>query len=641
MNRALVVLVLVAGCHKESSAPAAPPSTAAQDALWAKAPAGAVVGIVASPRAVAMIEHGWHDLHAFMKSFPAFAPAEAQIAAGLGRLGLSPDAALADVGMSHDKGFAMFVVGTHDHTDVVLLLPVADRTKLVAVAKGSQGRDFDTIEKLSCKPVDGGLYGCATDRALLATLGEGNLRGKLDVVKARGDVEAVIARESSLAAVVQLDRGALVARGVFHGVPKQVLAKLGTPVKPRVDLEHVAGFATIDVASLVADLPPTPVIEGVTAADLAHAIGGPLSVTVAAGAPMLDARLPLKDVAPVQKVVEHCADLPVLQMFGATVDHGVCHVPVPQYNMTVDLWIEGKELRLGKQGAPAPKVAVTPSAIGRELAAGPWQLAFWGHGSVIGQGQAVPAMTGSEVPDLAAMVVRGMIMLNEIGLGVTVEGDSLRFVFAARTAWSNPDDVVAKLAAVPVDDIIAGKGAEHGKQIADSSPRSPFAADYQAGTSGLMIPTAVVGIVAAVAIPAFLDYQKRSRPDPAALELDRLSNVLKAYYAEHGSFPIGDAKALPDFPTCCGLSSTGQGIDNKCPIDPNGWQKDRIWSALAFSIDEPTLYRFDYHSDGKTVTAHAIADLDCDGQFASHELHLEIRNGAPEATITRPTPGVY
>ena len=641
MKRALVILALFAGCHRESSGPGAPPSTAVQDGLWAKAPAGAVIGVVASPRAVAMFEHGWHDLHAFMKSFPAFAPAEAEMTAGLGSLGLTPDAALADVGLTHDKGFAVFLLGKGEHMEAVLLLPVADRDKFVTISKGTKGQDFDTIEKLSCKPVDGGMYGCATDRALLATLGKGDLRGKLDAVKTRGDVEGVVARDVSLAAVVQLERGSLVARGVVSGVPKEVVAKLGAPVKPQVDLDHAAGFATINLGPLVADLPPVEVIEGVTAADLAHSIGGPLNVTVAAGdATMMEARLPLKDPAPAQKLIDHCADLPPLQMLGATADAGVCHVPVPQYNFSIDLWVEGKELRFGKKGAKPAKISVPASAIGQELASGQWQVAFWGHGSVLGQGQSFPMPAGT-MPDMAAMIVRGMIMLNEIGLGITVENDSLRFVFASRSAWSNPDDVFAKLSAVSADDILAGKGSERGKAIADAAPSSPFAGDYKAGAGGLMIPTAFVGMMAAVAIPAFLQYQKQSRVDAASVELNRLGKALKVYYAEHASFPVGDAKTLPDFPTCCGLSSTGQGIDGKCPSDAAAWKQDKIWSALDFSIDEATMFRFEYHSDGKTVTAHAIADLDCDGQFASHQLHVEVQNGNVEATITKPPPGEY
>jgi hypothetical protein len=641
MKRTLVVLAVIAGCHKDSPATSSSgwvASTFEQDALWAKAPAGAVAGVVASSRAVGMIEHGWRDLHGFMKSFPAFAPMEAEMEAGLAEIGLTGDFSLADLGLTADKGFAAFIVG-EGKADVVLLVPVADRDKFVKISKGTRGT-FDTIGKLSCKAVDGGLYGCATDRALLDTLGKGDLRGKLDAAKARGDIEGVVTKPVALAAVVQLDRGALVARGVFGSMPKEIASKLGSPVKPQVDLDHSAGFATLNLAPLVAELPPVPIIEGVTAADLAHSIGGPLNVSVAVGDMMLDAHVPLNDTAPAQKVIEHCAEVPPLQMLGATYADGVCHVPVPQYNLTIDLWIEGKELHFGKKGATPAKASAPASPIGIELAKGQWQMAFWGHGTVLGQGQPFPAVPGA-LPDMAAMVVRGMMMLNEIGLGVTVENDSIRFVFTLRTAWSNPDDVVAKLTAIPAEDILAGKGAERGKAIADAAPKSPFAADYQGGASGLMIPTAFVGVMAAVAIPAFLQYQKKSRVSEPDLQLNRLGKALKAYYAANGGFPVGDAKALPDFPTCCGLSSTGQGIDGKCPSDPAAWAKDKIWSALDFAITEPTTYRYTYHSDGKTVTAQAIGDADCDGQFATHELHVEVQNGNPELTLTKPPAGVY
>lgn len=59
----LVCLVAVLGCKKQPAAPgveapAAPASTAEQDALWQLAPDGAQIGVVGSPRGLAMIERG-------------------------------------------------------------------------------------------------------------------------------------------------------------------------------------------------------------------------------------------------------------------------------------------------------------------------------------------------------------------------------------------------------------------------------------------------------------------------------------------------------------------------------------------------------------------------------------------------------
>jgi hypothetical protein len=524
MKRLLVVAIALGGCKKDKAAPAAegaipspsaPASTAELDALWAKAPDGAIGGFVMSPRAIGMLEHGWHDLHAFLKTFDAFAPAEQGMAAELGKVGLSTDFAISDLGLAPGKGLAVFAV--HDGKDGVMLLPVADRDKFLATVKGTKGASAgepDKMDDMTCKSVDG-WYACASDAALLDALGKGDLRGKLASVKARGDVEGVLVKGPfSGAAVLQLDRGAATVRATISGLPAAVTSKLGSPVKPRVDLDHAAGFAVLNLAPLVADVPAVPVVEGVTAADLAHAIDGPLTVTVAPGELAIDARVPLKDTAQAKKVIDHCGDIAGLSLLGAKSDGGTCHLPVPQYGFTIDVWLDGKELHVGSKTGAKPGAGAPLSTVGLELANGDWQMALWGHGTLLSSTpMQMPQL--AELPPEAALALRAIVMMSEVGIGVKIEGDSLRVLATFRTGWANPDDVVAKLTSVPPEDILAGKGGDRGKAIADSSPKSPFAGDYQAGAGGLMIPTAAIGILAAVAIPAFLDYQRHAaRPPP-------------------------------------------------------------------------------------------------------------------------------
>src|SRR4051812_36131235 len=150
MKRWIVLVALVCGCKKDSGpssssslapvpSPAAPKSTADLDALWAKAPEGAIGGLVILPRAIGMTEHAWHGVHAFLKSMPAFAPAEAEMTKELAKMGLPPDFGLADLGLAPGKGFAVFAA--HDGKDGVLLVPVADRDKFLAIAEGKKGAD--------------------------------------------------------------------------------------------------------------------------------------------------------------------------------------------------------------------------------------------------------------------------------------------------------------------------------------------------------------------------------------------------------------------------------------------------------------------------------------------------------------------
>jgi len=642
MKRALLIVALVA-CKKDGAtaphgtltSPGAPASTAELDALWAKAPEGAVGGMVMSSRAIAMLDHGWHDVYALLKTFPQFAQADAEMTANLAKVGLTPAFTLTDLGLAAGKGVAMF--GTP--TDQVLLLPVADRDKFVALVKGKRGGDTDQLDDLTCKSIDG-WYACATKVALLDTLGKGSVRAKLDAVKARGDIEGVLdVPEVKAAGVIQIERGQFVMRGVVNGVPADVTKMLGTPVKPRADLDHSSGFAVVNIEPMLKEVPPFPIVDGVTAADLAHGINGPVSVTMAAGALAMDARVPLKDVAPFQKVVEHCAEIPPLAMIGAKVEHGACHIPVPQYNFAFDAWIDGSELHVGTKGGSFSGSAPV-SAIGAEIAGGEWHLAFWGHGTLLAENPFKLPDIGV-LPDEASMAIKAMLLMNEVGIAVKLDGDSVRFITSFRTAWANPDDVVGKIMKVPAEDVLAGKAGDTGKAIADASPSSPFAADYKAGTQGVMIPVAAIGVIAAVAVPAFLDYMKKSKKSEATMNLNRITKSLKRYYAENSSFPKGDAGPTPDFPTCCGLKSDGNGVDNKCPNSPSAWQKDKVWSELDMLLDEPTVYRYTYHSDGKTVKVQAIGDADCDGNFATYDMTVEVNGaGVPQATIVPPH-GVY
>jgi hypothetical protein len=56
-----------------------------------------------------------------------------------------------------------------------------------------------------------------------------------------------------------------------------------------------------------------------------------------------------------------------------------------------------------------------------------------------------------------------------------------------------------------------------------------------------------------------------------------------------------------------------------------------VWKELDFSIDDAHLFRYDYTStDGKSFVAHAVGDLDCDGEAVSYTL-----TGAPEGDMLK------
>jgi len=152
-----------------------------------------------------------------------------------------------------------------------------------------------------------------------------------------------------------------------------------------------------------------------------------------------------------------------------------------------------------------------------------------------------------------------------------------------------------------------------------------------------MIVVAIIGILAAVAIPAFMDYMKRSKKTEASLQLNKMGKNAKRTYGETAAYPTGTAAQLPTKPGaggCCG----GTGGTNKCAAVPTSFAGDAIWKQIDFQIDEPTLFYYDYTGTSTTFTAKATGDLDCDGVEIVYTLNGTATNGNPAVALTEPPP---
>ncbi|MEO8846320.1 MAG: hypothetical protein ABI591_26880 [Kofleriaceae bacterium] len=640
MRIAWLVLALVA-CHKEATAPGGPASTAEVDALWKLAPEGAVIGAVASPQAMQMAEHGYSDVTKFLGAIPEVAPALAKLAADMKR-DLGTDLLTFDaIGMSSKKGgIALFM--TSDKRGL-MVLPVADRDKFLKAIHGTKGDQVDTFarDKTVCETTHG-VYVCASDKAMFDLIG----KGKLDAgdANARGDLELAAKDfaptgdlKVNLAIVGQLARGQVTFRGVVSGFPMGPLAKFGAPGKPHLEGDRTTGFAVAYVKQFIAmaPFPSSPQIGGVSPADVAKTIDDPITMT--AQSSTIELQVPLSDVGPMKTMLEHCAELGAA--VGAKLVDGACEMTVPNLpGVPIDVWIEGKALHVGQKHA-AKGESIELSPLGKELASSAWHYAFYGRGSILASTPAIwDNWRGAQqlIPQDMTLIMHGMVraltMINEVGVGMRAEDGKVRFVFGLRTGWANSDEVVAKLAAINPDDVIAGKGPELAKSLAPAG--SPLANDLKAGYPGLMAPSAFVGVLAAVAVPAFMDYMKKAKKSEVSATLNRLGKRLKAYYIENATFPAGDAPLLPA-KACCGQPQ------NKCVPDPTAFESDKVWSALDFVLDEPTLYQYSYHSDGKTAVVDAIGDLDCDGSAATYTLKASADGGNPSFVIDGPPPGVY
>ncbi len=127
------------------------------------------------------------------------------------------------------------------------------------------------------------------------------------------------------------------------------------------------------------------------------------------------------------------------------------------------------------------------------------------------------------------------------------------------------------------------------------------------------------------------DYKSASQATEARLQLSVLGKTLKAHHAVEAAFPAGTAGPTPAEPCCVGEGGM-------CAPSPD-WATNPIWQQLDFMIDEPTRFQYTYQSDGKTVTAMAIGDLDCDGAPITYKLEMAVGpDGVPTMNVSEPAP---
>jgi type IV pilus assembly protein PilA len=168
----------------------------------------------------------------------------------------------------------------------------------------------------------------------------------------------------------------------------------------------------------------------------------------------------------------------------------------------------------------------------------------------------------------------------------------------------------------------------------------------------LMIVVAIIGILAAVAIPAFLDYMKRSKSSEASLNLNKIGKSSKRIFGEIGSFSATNGAKLPagvaaNGLDCCGgkggtATTPGTTVNNKCQADPDSFKTDPGWAALEFSMDEPSQYEYSYAGGATAATAYALGDIDCDSTEATWTLQVtKTSAGNPQVNLIAPTAGVY
>lgn len=144
----------------------------------------------------------------------------------------------------------------------------------------------------------------------------------------------------------------------------------------------------------------------------------------------------------------------------------------------------------------------------------------------------------------------------------------------------------------------------------------------------LMVVVAIIGILAAVAIPAFMKNARKAKTSEAIVHIRKIYGASRVYIIEEHHLQNGtvlpqqfpDSQAATPVASCCGSPGA------KCPGNPSDWDIE-TWRALQFSLDDPHYFRYEYESTGSAsagpgsrFTIRALGDLNCNGDQSTFEM---------------------
>ena len=144
----------------------------------------------------------------------------------------------------------------------------------------------------------------------------------------------------------------------------------------------------------------------------------------------------------------------------------------------------------------------------------------------------------------------------------------------------------------------------------------------------LMVVVCIIGLLATIAIPAFVKYLRKSKTVEAREALQKIQIGAKAYFMSEMwdssgnylpmAFPSGVTKT-PTSPHC------DRQLTSTATWDANGW------APLKFALVEAHYYSYAFTSNGSTgtaakYTAYAYGDLDCDGIQSTFDIRGSVNN---------------
>jgi len=152
----------------------------------------------------------------------------------------------------------------------------------------------------------------------------------------------------------------------------------------------------------------------------------------------------------------------------------------------------------------------------------------------------------------------------------------------------------------------------------------------------LMIVVAILGILAAVAIPAFINYMRRAKTSEATINVDRIFEGGVTYFeAEHVERGVSGSILQHCMPTGTGWTPSASASSEKFLSSSvvAEFATNESWKALDFSMGDNFYYQYEYYttasgggpaSSGDLFYARARGDLDGDGACSLFERAAQV-----------------
>ena len=159
----------------------------------------------------------------------------------------------------------------------------------------------------------------------------------------------------------------------------------------------------------------------------------------------------------------------------------------------------------------------------------------------------------------------------------------------------------------------------------------------------LMIVVAIIGILAAIAIPAFIEYMNKGKKTEANTQLNNMYTKINTYWIQHSVMPHKGTEMPAVGGSQCVAGTEKLAKKSESLWRTAGWGNTAgITTGMDFHIDDDTLYSYQYDNVAGTqvsiANAKAIGDFNCDGTTTTVELDVNKVEGNLTADYLEATP---